>query len=128
MYYLRFISDADCTHIVAGSGYDIDFGLFGSYSGSTLGVDTDKTCALLKASFAFGIMECIFFSATAVLAYFHGGRMAHQRRSSSRYYRETHYARHGHRRRSSRASSHRSRSRRRSGSRRSSHSHRRVYV
>ncbi|KAF3764224.1 hypothetical protein M406DRAFT_356470 [Cryphonectria parasitica EP155] len=121
VYYLRFISNADCSHIAAGSGYDIDFGIFGTYYGNRYHVDTNKTCALLKASFAFGIMECIFFFFTAILAWIHGDRMAKER-TTKRYYRETHYSRRGHRRRSSHGS-HRSHT-----SRRSSQSRRRVYV
>lgn len=119
VYYLRFIAGANCTNITYGSTYDIDFGIFGSFSGNGVSVDTNKTCALLKASFALGIMNCIFFFFTAVLAWLHGGRLSRDNPSKTRYYRETHYSRHGHRRR---RSSH--------GSRRSSrsHSHRRVYV
>lgn len=120
VYYLRFIANANCTSIAPGSTYDIDFGIFGSFSGNGVDIDTNKTCALLKASFAFGIMNCIFFFFTAVLAWFHGDRMSRDRRSSKRYYRETHYSRRGHRARRSSHGSH--------GSRRSSHSHRRVYV
>lgn len=118
VYYLRFIAGANCTNISAGSTYDVDFGLFGIY-GNGISVDTNKTCALLKASFALGIMNCIFFFFTAVLAWLHGDRLAKNNTGKTRYYRETHYSRHGHRRR---RSSH--------GSRRSSrsHSHRRVYV
>ncbi|KAJ9150451.1 hypothetical protein NKR23_g3829 [Pleurostoma richardsiae] len=113
VYYLRFIADANCTHIVRGDRWDVQFGIFGEIYGNTLGVDVDKTCAMLKASFAFGIMNCVFFFFTAVLAFFHGNKAA----EDTRYVRETHYHRHGHRRRS--ASRH---------SRRSSHSHHRVYV
>ncbi|KAJ4397505.1 hypothetical protein N0V93_001735 [Gnomoniopsis smithogilvyi] len=120
VYYLRFIAGADCTNIAPGSTYDVDFGIFGSFSGNGIDFSTNKTCAMLKASFAFGIMNCIFFFFTAVLAWIHGDHMTRDRRSSSRYYRETHYSRRGHRRRRSSHGSH--------GSRRSSHSHRRVYV
>lgn len=74
---------------------------------------------MLKACFAFGIMNCIFFFFTAVLAWFHGDRVGRD----TKYYRETHYRRSSGRRHStgSRHSRHGSR-------RRSSHSHRRVYV
>lgn len=94
----------------------MSFGIFGSFNGNGIDVDTDKTCAMLKACFAFGIMNCIFFFFTAVLAWFHGERVG----KDTKYYRETHYSRRGHRRHSS-GSRHGSR-------RRSSHSHRRVYV
>lgn len=115
VYYLRFIASADCTNI-SGTSYDVSFGIFGSFNGNGISVDTNKTCAMLKACFAFGIMNCIFFFFTAVLAWFHGDRVT----KDTRYYRETHYSRRGHRRHSS-GSRHGSR-------RRSSHSHRRVYV
>ncbi|KAJ0122534.1 hypothetical protein J7T55_003047 [Diaporthe amygdali] len=115
VYYLRFIAGANCTD-VRGTTYDVDFGIFGSFNGNGITVDTNKTCAMLKACFAFGIMNCIFFFFTAVLAWFHGERVG----KDTRYYRETHYSRRGHRRHSS-GSRHGSR-------RRSSHSHRRVYV
>ncbi|ORY66995.1 uncharacterized protein BCR38DRAFT_482624 [Pseudomassariella vexata] len=114
VWYLRFIAKADCTHIQRGDTYDASFGIFGSASINGLDVSTDKTCAMLKACFAFGIMNCIFFFFTAVLAWFHGDRTATSDRKS--YVHETHYHRHGHRH---------SRS---PHSRRSSHSHRRVYV
>ncbi|CAN8100988.1 unnamed protein product [Discula destructiva] len=125
VYYLRFVAGADCTNITPGSAYDVDFGIFGNYSGSFFNVNVNQTCALLKASFALGIMNTVFFFFTAVLAWIHGDHLARDRRhhrrstSSKRYYRETHYSRRGHRRRSSHGSH---------GSRRSSHSHRRVYV
>ncbi|KAK3934303.1 hypothetical protein QBC46DRAFT_83291 [Diplogelasinospora grovesii] len=117
VYYLRFIGGADCTHITAGSSYDVSFGIFGSGSVNGVSVSTDKTCAMLKACWAFGIMNCIFFFITAVLAWIHGDSAAV---SEKRYYQETY--RSGSRRRSgSHHGSHH-------GSRRSSHSHHRTYV
>lgn len=115
VYYLRFIAGANCTN-VTGTSYDVSFGPFGTFNGNGVSVDTNKTCAMLKACFAFGIMNCIFFFFTAVLAWFHGDRVG----KDTRYYRETHYSRRGHRRHSTGS--------RRSSRRRSSHSHRRVYV
>lgn len=123
VYYLRFISDANCTSIGYSSSYNVDFGIFGTYYGNSLHVSTNKTCAMLKASFAFGIMECIFFFITSLLAYLHGDRLAKERKTT-RYYRETHYSRRGHRRGSH--TSHRSH--RSHSNRRSSHSHRSSYV
>ncbi|KAL1873480.1 hypothetical protein Daus18300_003843 [Diaporthe australafricana] len=116
VYYLRFIASANCTSI-SGTSYDVSFGIFGSFNGNGIDVDTNKTCAMLKACFAFGIMNCIFFFFTAVLAWFHGDRVG----KDTKYYRETHYSRRGHRASSRHSSRHGSR-------RRSSHSHRRVYV
>ncbi|KAM7207952.1 hypothetical protein V8F20_001746 [Naviculisporaceae sp. PSN 640] len=120
VYYLRFITGADCTNISRGSSYDVTFGIFGSASVNGLDVSVNKTCAMLKAAFAFGIMNCIFFFITAVMAWSHGDHAAEkekrvyveERRSSSH---------HHHRRRSHSGSRH-------GGSRRSSHSHSRAYV
>jgi hypothetical protein len=110
VYYLRFIANANCTSVTPGD-YSVSLGWFGTFSGNDLNITTQKVCAMLKASFAFGIMNCIFFFITAILAYLHndGGR-------DRTYYRETHRTRHTGHRGSSRHSH------------RSSHSHRRVYV
>jgi len=110
VYELRFISHANCTN-VTGATYAIDFGVVGGYV-TGFHVDTDKVCALLKASFAFGIMNCIFFFITSLLALFVG--RGHER--DRVVVKETHYARHGHRR----SGSHRSH--------RSSHSGRRSHA
>ncbi|KAI0102697.1 hypothetical protein GGR51DRAFT_526680 [Nemania sp. FL0031] len=115
VYALRFIANADCTHVVPGSAVDLTLGIFGSASLNTLDVQADKSCAMLKASFAFGIINTILFFFTSVLAWMHGDRMSSRDRKT--YVRETHSHRHSHR------SSHAP------GSRHSSHhSHRRVYV
>ena len=86
----------------------------GGYIGFADGfrLDVNRTCAMIKASWAFAIMNCIFFFITAILAWMHAGHLA------TRYERKhySHSSRHGHRRRST------------SHSRRSSHSHRQVYV
>ncbi|KAI5857393.1 hypothetical protein GGS23DRAFT_600881 [Durotheca rogersii] len=113
VWALRFIAGADCTSIRRGDPYDVSLGPFGSASLTNWDSSTDKSCAMLKASFAFGIMNCVFFFVTSVVACLHRDRSAASDRGT--YYRETHHHRHGHR--SSRAPS-----------RHSSHSHRRVYV
>jgi hypothetical protein len=115
VWYLRFIGSADCTHIVAGDGYDLSFGIFGSAHVNGVDASTDKTCAMLKASWAFGIMNCVFFFFTAILAWFHGDRQTTSDRTT--YRRETHVHRHAHRSSRSPHSRHSSH-----------HSHRRVYV
>ncbi|KAK7913873.1 hypothetical protein PG985_011576 [Apiospora marii] len=120
VYYLAWIAKADCTHITRGSSYDVSFGIFGSANVNGVHSTTDKTCAMLKACWAFGIMNCIFFFFTAVLAWFHrGDSHHHSSRGGKKTYvtRETHYHRHGHRH-----------SRSPHSRRTSSHSHRRVYV
>ncbi|GAW11359.1 hypothetical protein ANO14919_007030 [Xylariales sp. No.14919] len=113
VYELRFITNADCSHVVRGSSVDVSLGIFGSASVNGLSVQVDKSCAMLKASFAFGILNTIFFFFSAVLAAFHGDRLS--ARDQKTYVRETHSHRHSHRS----SAPH---------SRHSSHSHRRVYV
>ncbi|KAK3313071.1 hypothetical protein B0H66DRAFT_608126 [Apodospora peruviana] len=115
VYYLRFITGADCNSVKAGSSYDVTFGIFGSAHISGVDISINKTCAMLKACFAFGIMNAVFFFFTAVLALFHGDKAAVKEK---RYVREEHVH---HRRRSHSGSHH-------GGSRRSSHSHHRTYV
>ncbi|KAF2643019.1 hypothetical protein P280DRAFT_242173 [Massarina eburnea CBS 473.64] len=99
VWCLRGIANADCTHWNTNYTYNVNLGLF-TAAGTVLGVDIDKTCAMLKACFAFGIMNVIFFFLTAIFSllvhHHYGDRVVVKR--------ETHYSRHGHR------SSHRSRS------------------
>lgn len=117
-YSMRVMAHADCTHVTVGDPVAISFGAFGSAS-LNLGVNAtvNKTCAMLKACFAFACMNAAMFFFTSVLAWMHGDRVSDGDRKS--YYRETHYHRHGHR-----AAPSSSRSRRTSRS----HSHRRAYV
>jgi hypothetical protein len=113
VYELRGISGENCTHFTSGNSYQIS-GILGSATVNGLHFSANKQCSMLKASFAFGIMNSIFFFITGLLAFFHGGG-----RDSRKdvYVRESHYSRHGHRR----SGSHRSH--------RSSHSGRRhAYV
>ncbi|EMR61997.1 hypothetical protein UCREL1_11080 [Eutypa lata UCREL1] len=116
-YSMRIMAHADCTSVTVGDPVAISFGAFGSAS-LNVGVDAtvDKTCAMLKACFAFGVMNAAMFFFTSVLAWMHGDRMSSGDRKS--YVRETHYHRHGHR---GSRSPHSHRSSR-------SHSHRRAYV
>jgi hypothetical protein len=112
VYELRFIGHANCTTATTGSTYSINFGDAGSVSATGFHLSTNKTCAMLKASFAFGIMNCIFFAITSLLALFVG----RGHREERVVVKETHYSRHGHRR----SGSHRSH--------RSSHSGRRSHA
>ncbi|KAK2761290.1 hypothetical protein FQN54_001812 [Arachnomyces sp. PD_36] len=72
VYQLRDIANADCAHFETGSFYLSlgPFGYIGRDDGDDLSVDIDKTCALLKTSFAFGIMNIIFFFWTSIFALF----------------------------------------------------------
>ncbi|KAI9674903.1 MAG: hypothetical protein M1829_003643 [Trizodia sp. TS-e1964] len=106
VYQLRGIASQSCTTFSTSSFY-FDLGVFGAY-GNTYGLpyaaDTNKTCAMLKACFAFGIMNVVFFFFTAFFAW-----MVHRghRHEEIRVRKESHSRRHGHRS-SGRRSSHRS--------------------
>jgi len=72
VYYLRGISDSNCSNFTSGSIY-INLGPFGYYgrnSGSPWAYNLDKNCSMLKASWVFGIMNIIFFFITFILALF----------------------------------------------------------
>lgn len=72
VYELRFIANADCAHWDGGSVW-VSLGPFGSYGAridNDLHLSINKSCAMLKASFAIGIMEILFFAWTAFLALF----------------------------------------------------------
>lgn len=111
VYFLRHITDADCSNVSRDDDWVVHFGNLGSVSGPGFDISVSKPCAMLKACFAFGIMQTIMFFFTAGLAWLHGDK-AEPRRD-----RRSHSRRHSHRS-GSRHSHHRSRS---------SH-HRRVYV
>jgi len=119
VYYLRFIAGADCSSVVPGSPIDVDFGVLGSAQIGTVDINVDKTCAMLKACFALGIVNCVFFFVTAIMAWIHGDRQAKSERRYVETRRRSHSRGHSHSRRRSH-SGHRSR--------RSSHSHHRAYV
>jgi len=55
VYELRGIADADCSNWQRNGSYSTDLGLF-TISGNSYGFDIDRQCAMLKASWAFGIM------------------------------------------------------------------------
>ncbi|OKL56369.1 hypothetical protein UA08_08276 [Talaromyces atroroseus] len=69
VYELRFIAGANCTSWDATTA-SVSLGPFGSivYSGET--PSFNKTCSMLKASFAMGIMEVVFFFFSAIWALF----------------------------------------------------------
>ncbi|ESZ94824.1 hypothetical protein SBOR_4784 [Sclerotinia borealis F-4128] len=116
VYELRFITHSNCASVNTGAAYYINFGAWGNADVNGVSVKVDKTCAMLKACFAFGIMNCIFFAMTSLLAFMVGGGGGERMggRNDKVYVRETHVTRHGHRR---------------SGSHRSRRSdHRRAYV
>lgn len=68
VYELRGIAGSNCSNFTAGSFYLSlgPFGYYGRQSDSPWALHINKTCAMLKACFAFGIMNCIFFFITFV--------------------------------------------------------------
>ncbi|KAF1913659.1 hypothetical protein BDU57DRAFT_520612 [Ampelomyces quisqualis] len=95
VYELRGIADADCSNWQSNGAYSTDLGLF-TVSGNTYGWDVNRHCAMLKASWAFGIMNIIFFFITCLLALL---VHRHYRNDRDRVVvrREVHRSRHGHR-------------------------------
>jgi hypothetical protein len=114
VYELRGVAKQNCTSVTSSDSYQINFVIFGYASLNGLNFSTDKQCSMLKASFAFGIMNCIFFFITSILALC-VSRGRENRKET--YVKETHYSRHGHRR----SGSHRSHRSSHSGTRRTAY-------
>lgn len=66
---LRGIASANCSNFTSGDVY-VNLGPFGYYgrdgSGTSFGVNVNKTCAMLKASWALAIINIIAFFVTFV--------------------------------------------------------------
>lgn len=117
-YELRGIGNANCANFERGSIF-VDLGVFGYYGvngGSRWAANISKTCAMLKASWAFGIINTILFFFSSLLAL-----LLHRHERRETVVRETRVRR-SH---SGRHSSRRSHS---GGSRRHSSSRRQYYV
>ena len=119
VYELRNIANANCTNFSFNSDFGASVSVDGngaSASGSSpVEVQTNKTCSMLKASFAFGIMNIIFFFITSFLLLFmHRNRDERDVVVKETYRRRSHDSRRGH-------------SRSGSGHHRRSHSSRRNY-
>ncbi|VUC28495.1 unnamed protein product [Clonostachys rosea] len=120
VYFLRGIASANCVDVSVNRSDDWTVNL-GDVRVSGPGVSvswrTSKRCAMLKASFALGIINVILFFVTTIVCFSHGGGFGdyddyeYRTRSRSRHHSDRH--------------SHRSGSRH---SHHSHHSHRRVYV
>jgi len=69
---LRGIANQNCSNFTGGSFYLSlgPFGYIGKQSNSPLALHVNKTCAMLKASFAFGIMNCLFFFTSFIILLF----------------------------------------------------------
>jgi len=125
VYLLRGIDKANCANFSSGSLYVSlgPFGYYGKTSNSPWALNINKTCAMLKACFALGIIDIILFFTTFLLALL--VHRNHERKDTVVVKREYHSSRHGHRR-SSRSGSYDRRPT--SGHRSSQRSRRNYYV
>lgn len=98
VYELRFIANQSCSHWDGGSVW-VSLGPFGEY-GASINNDyhlhVDKTCAMLKTSFAMGVMEVVFFAWTAFLALFLHSREREVVVKETTVRRRSHSSRRGH--------------------------------
>jgi len=110
VYILRWVTTVDCVSVAASGKYTIELSAVGTWYGKTPGFSIDKPCAMLKACFALGIMNVIFFFFTAVLAWFQSSSLSHDRHHHHHRskYSDSHSSRHRHRRHSGSRHSHRS--------------------
>ncbi|QIW97210.1 hypothetical protein AMS68_002728 [Peltaster fructicola] len=99
---LRFISNANCNDYTSDSSFNSNLGVFwyGYYTNNSWGSNPNKTCSMLKASFAFGIIDIILFFTTFLLALL--VHRNHRDDNKVIVRREYHSSRHSHRRSSSR--------------------------
>jgi hypothetical protein len=98
---LRNFANADCAGVASGVWY-ASLGVFGEYGvlWQSPWADVRKNCAMLKACFAFAIMNCFFWLFTAwFLLFMHKGRAEDHVVVE----RTKHRHGHGHRRRRSRS-------------------------
>lgn len=71
VYELRGITNASCVNFRRdGSAIYVSLGSNGVYGSNGIDASVNKECAMLKASFAFGIMNCIFFAMSAFFLMF----------------------------------------------------------
>ena len=70
VYELRHIAGANCVNFSYDPNFYVSLGPNGFSGNSPFTGDINKTCAMLKASFAFGIMNTIFFFFTSFLLLF----------------------------------------------------------
>lgn len=70
VYELRGISKASCSSITDTGSANLSVGTNGVSGSSGISASIQKDCAMEKASFAFGIMNCIFFFITFMILLF----------------------------------------------------------
>ncbi|KAJ5171711.1 hypothetical protein N7492_004304 [Penicillium capsulatum] len=98
VYQLRFIANQNCSHWDGGSVW-VSLGPFGEYGRRTdnpLSLQVNKSCAMLKTCFAFGVMETLFFFWTALLALFLHSRDRETVVNETHVRRRSHSSRRGH--------------------------------
>ncbi|RKF76341.1 hypothetical protein GcM1_228079 [Golovinomyces cichoracearum] len=103
VHALRGIASQNCTSIKSSSTYSISFGIVGKATLNRWKFKANRQCALLKAAFSFGIMNCIFFAITSVIALMHAFTSSDRDTNvrDTRAHRHTHQSSNHHRRRSS---------------------------
>lgn len=70
VYELRGIAGANCSSVNRDGPTYVSVGTNGVSGSSGLSASIEKECAMQKASFAFGIMNCIFFFITFLILLF----------------------------------------------------------
>ena len=77
VYFLRFVTNVDCINVYGGPSASANVDANGNTILFSYGIDyrpfgisDNKTCSMLKASFALGIMNIIFFFTTSFIAVF----------------------------------------------------------
>lgn len=65
VYYLRNIANSNCSHFSDDGTFYVTLGSNGVSGNNGFDININKQCAMLKASFAFGIMNTILFAITA---------------------------------------------------------------
>ncbi|KJK78377.1 hypothetical protein H634G_06550 [Metarhizium anisopliae BRIP 53293] len=78
VYEMRGIADASCSNPDSSSVWFAP----NHIPVPNWGWETDKPCAMLKASWAFAIMNIIFFATTALAAFSHGDHLAYEGRGA----------------------------------------------
>jgi len=70
VYELRAVANQHCSNISVNDSFYFTVGSNGASGSGPIHADLNKQCAMKKASFAFGIMNCIFFATTSFLLLF----------------------------------------------------------
>ena len=70
VYELRGIANANCSSVTDSGPTYLSVGTNGISGSSGISASIKKDCAMEKASFAFGIMNCIFFFITFLILVF----------------------------------------------------------